>query len=121
MIYDRALIGQRFRIIRQDLSFSQSYVSEQIDVEQGSLSAFENGTGSGMAVFIGLLNFYGKYHDVSNILSENFSLVERRNNKEKDFVEQKARILTELKELEDMMAAKLLNIKIITRGAHIDV
>lgn len=118
MIYDRALIGQRFRAIRLDLSFSQSYVSEQIDVEQGSLSAFENGTGSGMAVFIALLNFYGKYHKVSNILSEDFGLVQPQ---KKEYKEQKARILTEIKELEDMVAAKLLNIKIITRGAHIDV
>lgn len=120
MKYDRKIIGSRFKDLRLDLGFSQSLVSDEISVEQGSLSAFENGTGGGMTILLGLLNFYGRYYKVSNVFLPQFSIM-KNNNTTKNMEEIQSRLFTEITELEEIMTSKLLNLKIIAGGSNIEV
>lgn len=115
MIYSRETLGKRLRMLRVDLGLSQSLVCEEMDIPQASLSSFENGTGGGLTIFLDLLNFYSSHYNVSNVLVPNFYVMKKG---EKNLnTGTKERIFEEIEELEEDIRAKLLNIKIIARGA----
>ena len=119
MEYNRALIGERLKELRIDSGFTQSYVAEQIDVPQATISEMEKGCGGGFTVFINLLNFYGKYHKVSNILLTDFVLMKKDDPTYIDEIQSK--IVKEIEDFEKIIKTRLLNIKVIAGGVNNEV
>lgn len=116
MEYSRALVGKRLKELRNDLEFTQSYVAQILGIEQTTLSNIEKGRTAGFDVFLDLLNFYGKYHKVSNILLPEFVIM--KNNELSYIDEIQSKVVKEIEECEQYLSTKLLNIKLIAGGVN---
>ncbi len=75
MEYNRKLIGARLRQMRLDLSFTQGFVADAMNVKQASISNIESGQAASIDLFFDLLTFYSKTYRVSNIFMPEFKLM----------------------------------------------
>lgn len=115
MNLDRKIIGKRMHNYRLALNLKQTELEVKTNLTQNTISKVENGLGGSLETFLILLNFYSKYFNVSNILSEEFSIV-------KESLEQQtsksynALALMKLTALEETMNVKLNEIKEVLKS-----
>lgn len=122
-MFNRKLIGQRMRALRDHLDYSQNTVATESGMTQSDVSQFEN-TGGGMTLFLKLVNYYNsKDINVSNILKDNFIITPKTEPSsvlskiENVHQHQMKTIINETIELENYTRDKLLSIKLLATGS----
>jgi len=110
MELNRKIIGKRMLNYRLALNLKQTELEAKTNLTQNTISKVENGLGGSLEAFLALLNFYAKYFNVNNILTEDFSIV-------RDSLEQQTSksynvlALMKIKALEESMQVKFDEIK----------
>lgn len=70
-----AILGQRLKMIREHLKYSQAQLAEKLDCKQNAISNLELGKGGSITLLLSLFRFYSNYIYIDSIFSTNFYLL----------------------------------------------
>ncbi len=71
------LLGERLKSLRLHLQLRQEDIAKNLQINQNVISRIENGSNNGrIENLLLLINYYGKFCLVDNILSETFVVIE---------------------------------------------
>lgn len=71
-------MGRRFRLVRQKLGYTQTYIGEQVGTSQLMIYRVEKGFHIMAPLFLSLLLFYSKYVSLDALLSKEFDIDDER-------------------------------------------
>lgn len=70
-----AVLGQRLKMIREHLKYSQSLLAEELNCKQNAISNLELGKGGSITLLLSLLKFYSEFVYIDSIFSNKFYLI----------------------------------------------
>lgn len=69
------VLGQRLKMIREHLKYSQSLLAEELNCKQNAISNLELGKGGSITLLLSLLKFYSEFVYIDSIFSNKFYLI----------------------------------------------
>lgn len=69
------VLGQRLKMIREYLKYSQALLAEELDCKQNAISNLELGKGGSITLLLSLLKFYSEFVYIDSIFSTKFYLL----------------------------------------------
>lgn len=70
-----AVLGQRLKMIREHLKYSQSLLADELNCKQNAISNLELGKGGSITLLLSLLKFYSEFVYIDSIFSNRFYLI----------------------------------------------